>query len=114
MKILITGGRKITNVEWIFSVLKKELTKEDIVIHGGANGVDSIVQAFCSEHNIYQVIMRPIYPSKKEYYLHRNAEMIGMCDRVIAFPNEESKGTWFTITYAKKRKLQVNVYKEKK
>ena len=110
--ILITGSRKIADVSWVFKILKKELKEGDVIIHGGAKGADSIAQAFCNENNFCSVIMRPIYPSKKEYYLYRNAEMVGMCDRVIAFWDGQSRGTWFTINYARKRKLDVKLYKE--
>jgi len=111
--ILITGSRKLIDVDFIFSILKRELTEGDVIIHGGATGVDSITQAFCNENNFSTVIIKPIYPSIKEYYLHRNAEMIRMCDRVIAFWDGVSGGTNFTINYARKRNFDVKVYKEK-
>ncbi len=114
MNVLITGSRKLNNVAFIFNILKKELKEGDVVLHGGASGVDSIVQAFCNEHNFSTAIFKPIYPSKKEYYLHRNAEMVGACDRVIAIWDGESRGTDFTIRYAKARKLDVKVFKEDK
>ncbi len=110
--ILITGSRNITDVSFVFKILRKELTEGDVIIHGGAKGVDSIAQAFCDENNFCSVIVKAIYPSKKDYYLHRNAEMIGMCDRVIAFWDGKSRGTSFTIRYARKRNLDVKVYKE--
>ncbi len=111
MNILITGSRRLTNVDVVFSTLRKELKEGDAVIHGGASGADSIASAYCNENNIACTIMRPIYPSKGDYYLHRNAEMIGMCDRVIAFWDGESRGTKFTINYARQRKLDVKVIK---
>ena len=113
MNVLITGSRKLINVDFIFGILRKELKEGDIIIHGGANGVDNIVQTFCRENNFHQVVMKPIYPSKKEYYLHRNAEMVGMCDRVIALWDGKSRGTDFTIRYARARNFDVKVFKEK-
>lgn len=111
-KILITGSRSINNIAWVFSKLREELKEGDIIIQGGEGGIDSIALAFCNENNFYSVTMRPIYPSKKEYYLHRNAEMIGMCDRVIAFWDGKSRGTDFTVRYARKRNIDVKVFKE--
>ena len=110
--ILITGSRNIIDRSFVFDVLRKELKEGDVIIHGGAQGIDSIAQEFCDDNNFCSVIVRPIYPSKKEYYLHRNAEMIGMCDKVIAFWDGKSRGTWFTINYAKKRNLDIKIYKE--
>lgn len=112
MKILITGSRKFKDYNLIFDTLRKELKEGDIIIHGGAIGVDDIAKMYSEENNVTQVIIRPIYPNKKEYYLHRNAEMIGMCDRVIAFWDGDSRGTEFTIRYARARKLDVKVIKE--
>lgn len=110
--ILITGSRNITERSWVFNILRKELVEGDVIIHGGAQGADSIAQTFCNENNFCSVIVRPIYPSKKDYYLHRNAEMVGMCDRVIAFWDGVSRGTLFTTNYAKDRNLNVKVFKE--
>ena len=110
MKILITGSRSITDKELVFSILDKEIKKDDIIIHGGARGSDSIVKEYCNEKGNCCVVVRPIDPENGIYYLHRNAEMVGMCDRVIAFWDERSRGTKFTIDYAKKRKLEVKVY----
>ena len=111
MKILITGSRKFTDIAYMFKMLRKELSEGDIVIHGGAQGVDSTAQAYCDEHKIQTIIIKAIYPSKREYYLHRNAEMIGMCDRVIGFWNGVSRGTDFTLRYARKRNKDVKTYK---
>lgn len=110
--ILITGSRKITDINWVFSKLREELKEGDVIIQGGASGADSIAMAFCNENGFCLVTMKAIYPSKREYYLHRNAEMIGMCDRVIAFWDGKSRGTDFTVRYARKRNLDVKVFKE--
>ena len=110
MNVLITGSRTITDKDRIFGVLDKEIKEGDVIIHGGARGVDSTIQFYCGERNIPCVCTKPIYPCKKEYYLYRNAEMVGMCDRVIAFWDGESRGTKFTIDYAKSRRLDVRIF----
>lgn len=112
-KILITGSRTIKDKEFIFSVLEKEINNrtQDIIVQGGAIGVDSIAKEFCNKNNIICVTIKPIYPEKKEYYLYRNVEMIGICDKVIAFWDGKSRGTEFTINYAKARKMEVKVFK---
>lgn len=112
--ILITGSRSITSRDFIFGKLREELQEGDVLIHGGAGGVDSIAQEFCDENGFYSVIVRPANLSNSIYFLHRNAEMIGMCDRVIAFWDGKSRGTDFTIRYANARKLGVKIYKEYK
>lgn len=110
MIVLITGSRNTTDVNFIFDKLDKEIKPDDIIIHGGATGVDSITSAWCKHHNIKFRVVRPIFESKKEYYLYRNCEMIGMCNKVIAFWDNMSTGTKFTIKYARGRGKDLKVY----
>jgi hypothetical protein len=112
MKVLITGSRSIQDVAFIFDKLNKHIDRvQDVIIHGGAIGVDNIAEAWCKQNSIKSIIVRPVFESKKEYYLHRNSEMIGMADKIIAFWDGASRGTKFTIDYAKKRNKEVLVLK---
>lgn len=111
MNVLVTGSRKLVDASYIFRILKEELKAGDVIIHGGAVGVDTVASAFANENNFCAVVVRPVFPDRKPYYLHRNAEMVGMCDRVIAFWDGESRGTKFTVDYAKARKLDVKIFK---
>jgi len=116
MNVLITGSRTIKDVDKVFEILDKELKPGDVVIHGGAMGADSLACAYSHQNpnkNLSLVMVPPIYPSKREYYLHRNAEMVGMSERVIALWDGVSRGTKFTINYAKMRNLDVKVYEVK-
>lgn len=112
-KVLVTGSRKCIDVNFVFGILKKELKEGDTIIQGGATGVDSIALAWANNkiHKLNSITIKPLYPSKKEYYLHRNAEMIGMCDRVIAIWDGKSRGTEFTIRYTRKRGIDIKVFK---
>lgn len=111
VNVLITGSRSIVDKKFVWDILRKELSEGDVLIHGGAKGVDTIAQEFCDNEGYYTVVVRPVDPSIGAYYLHRNAEMVGMCDRVIAFHDGASRGTDFTIRYAKARNLGVKVFK---
>ena len=108
--ILITGSRNITDKVFVVEILRRELQEGDVIIHGGAQGVDSIAQDFCDANIFCSVVMKAIHPEKKEYYLYRNVEMIGMCDRVLAFWDGKSRGTDFTIRYAKARNIDVKIF----
>lgn len=101
-KILITGSRGFNRTDLVWNTLRS-YGDSITLIHGGASGADSLAQDYADDKGIKTEIVRPIYPSKKEYYLHRNAEMVGMCDEVVAFWDGKSRGTLFTILYAKKR-----------
>jgi len=102
MKILITGSRNIKDKGWIKDILKQHIKQEDIVIQGGATGVDIISADWCLAKGISKKTIRPTR-TFKPYYLHRNAEMVGMCDKVLALWDGVSRGTEFTINYAKSR-----------
>jgi len=107
--ILITGSRKWTDEKTIEKVLKK-LPEDVLIIHGGATGADQITDNKCKALGIPTKVYRPVKESIGAYYLHRNAEMVGVCDEVIAFWDGESRGTKFTIDYAEARGKLVTVY----
>jgi predicted Rossmann fold nucleotide-binding protein DprA/Smf involved in DNA uptake len=113
-RILVTGSRSITSKEYVFDILNKHVEKGDTVIQGGAVGVDSIALEWCQNKsdsmNINFKTIRPVNPKDKISYLYRNAEMIGMCDIVIAIWDGKSRGTLFTTNYAKARGLEVIIY----
>ena len=110
MKVLVTGSRNFADVATVFKALDESNATE--IIHGGANGADSIASAWCRQKGVKETVIRPIFPSRREYYQHRNAEMVGMCDFVIAFWDKKRGGTKFTMTYAKKRGKTVVTYYE--
>ena len=113
MRVLITGSRSLNNERskyFIYFILKNRIDKEkDIVIHGGAPGVDMIAEEWCEYNKVQTKVVRPIHKNQSIYYLHRNAEMIGICDKVIAFWDNKSRGTQFTIDYARERGVPVEV-----
>ena len=113
-KYLICGSRKYDNKTHLFvnEQLSKLLVYDiDVVITGACVGVDTFVIEFCDKNNIEQIKVRPVRTDIKDYYLHRNAEMIGMCDEVIAFWDGKSRGTKFVIDYAKARNKEVTIIK---
>ena len=114
MKILITGSRTINLREYVFYILDKEISDGDFLIQGGANGVDNLVIEWCNSHkkDVNWNTIRPLDKTDKFSYLLRNVEMITMCDKVIAIWDGKSKGTKFTINYAKARNKPVKIYNQ--
>lgn len=111
-KILITGSRNFKDLERMKEIIAEQIgLSGNIVIHGGAMGVDSYAEAVCNIYSISTIVIEPVNKQIKEYYLHRNAEMIGMCDEVIAIWDGASRGTKFTIDYAKARNKPVKIIK---
>jgi len=114
MNILVTGSRELFGEKqriFIIDKLNQIIKKDDIIIHGGASGVDACVEYWCMSNHIKSLIVRPVDVTKKENYLYRNCEMVAMCDKCIAFWDGYSRGTKFTFEYAQKRNKPVEIYK---
>jgi predicted Rossmann fold nucleotide-binding protein DprA/Smf involved in DNA uptake len=109
MNILVCGSRSIKDKKVVFENLGDFIAIGDTVIQGGCQGVDTFASEWCLKHQIATITVRPVRTDIKEYYLHRNSEMIGMCDKVIAFWDNASRGTKFVIDYANKRRKNVTI-----
>ena len=106
MKLLIVGSRSITN----FDLEGYVPPETDIIISGGANGVDTLAEQYADKHRITKLIVRPEY---KRYGraapLKRNEQMVDMCDEVLVIWDGVSKGTKYTVDYAHKSGKKVTV-----
>ena len=106
MKLLIVGSRSITDFD-----LQGHIPPEtDLIISGGANGVDTLAEQYADKYRISKVIVRPDYARYgKAAPLKRNEVMVDMCDEVLVIWDGVSKGTKFTIDNAKKKGKRVTV-----
>lgn len=106
MIILVTGGRKYSNTEQLYSVLDWYHEKFGIetVIQGGARGADELAKEWCWENGILPttVLARWNEYGKSAGFI-RNKEMFILfhksIDIVIAFPG--GNGTKHCIKVAK-------------
>ncbi len=99
MKIAIIGSREIEFVD-IGAYLPK---KCNLIISGGARGVDACAAKYAREHKIDLIELLPRY----DFYgrrapLYRNMEIVNLADEVLAFWDGKSRGTGFVIDYCKK------------
>ncbi len=110
MKYAIVGSREYNDLgqvrEWV-----QMMEENDVLVSGGAKGVDGAAMNEAEKMGISQLIF---YPDYKKYGsrrapIARNIEIVDNCDEVIAFWDGESKGTHFTIDYAKKTNKTVTV-----
>lgn len=113
MKITIIGNRE----GWSYPFVKKKLLelgvkKTDLIISGGAVGVDQYAQDFAKDIGVQ---IRIIYPDpdlpSPQRYFERNEKMAELCDKVIAFNLHEKSGTQNTINHATKFGKEIIVIK---
>ena len=57
VKILVTGSRKLNQADivWNYFMNRDDITE---IIHGGAMGADSLVEAYALQNNIKTTIIR--------------------------------------------------------
>ena len=107
MKVAVIGSRNLTNVE--ISKYIPENTEE--IISGGARGIDTLAEAWADKNGISKIIIKPEYEKfKRGAPLKRNEKIVELADIIIALWDGKSRGTKFTIDYAKKLKKEVKVY----
>ena len=106
MKLMIAGSRSINNFD-----LEKYIPNEvDMIISGGAKGIDAIAEKYADRHKLSKLVLRPKYNLYgKAAPLKRNDEMIDMADCILVIWDGKSKGTSYTIKCAEKKNKQVNL-----
>ena len=106
MKLLIVGSRSITDFD-----LSPYISAEvDTVISGGAGGVDSIAERYADLHRLSKFILRPRYDLYgRAAPLKRNEEMVRLADAVLVIWDGCSKGTQYTLSYAKKNNKPITL-----
>ncbi len=99
MKLLIVGSRSITD----FDLSPHVPPDVDTVISGGANGVDTLAQTYADLYRLSKYIIRPRYDLYGRVApLKRNEQMVDMADAVLVIWDGHSRGTQYTVRYAKK------------
>ncbi len=106
MKLLIAGSRTIDQFD-----LSQYITKDvDLIISGGACGIDLLAEKYADDHRISKLIMRPKYHVYgKAAPILRNHEMVDLADRVLVVWDGVSRGTKDTIAYAKQQQKEIEV-----
>lgn len=98
MKIAIIGSRSLTDVDLGAYI---EETPE-AVISGGARGVDTLARQYAQERNIPLVEILPEYDRYgRRAPLVRDREIARQCDKLYAFWDGVSRGTIYTVRYAR-------------
>lgn len=99
MKLLIVGSRSITDFD-LSLYIPADI---DTVISGGADGIDTLAEQYADSHRISKYIIRPRYDLYgRAAPLKRNEQMVDMADAVLVIWDGKSRGTQYTVKYAKK------------
>ena len=103
MKIAIVGSRNPGNIDIAVELEKRiNIKNEDIIISGGAKGIDTLAAEYANKRNVQLVEYRPDYSKHgRAATFIRNRQIIENADMVVAFWNG-SRGTKYSIDYANK------------
>ena len=107
MKVAVVGSRSITEAD-----LDRYIPPDaDLIISGGAVGVDTLAEKYADEKGIKKMILYPDYELYgKSAPLIRDKLIVDHADMVIAVWDGTSSGTEFTISYAKRRGVPCEIY----
>ena len=97
---MIAGSRSITD----FDISPYIPEGTDLIISGGAKGIDTLAEQYADKMKLSKFISRPDYARyKRGAPLIRNKSMVDYADKVLVFWDGASKGTKQTIDYAEKQ-----------
>lgn len=105
MKVAIVGSRYFTDYN-VFRLLINPFRKQfdfNMIISGGANGIDELAYRYAVQCGITFVCHPPILSEGiPRAYHRRNLRIVSQADVIIALPMGESRGTRHTMSLAKR------------
>jgi predicted Rossmann fold nucleotide-binding protein DprA/Smf involved in DNA uptake len=103
-KWAIVGSRDFPDKDFVFKILDEVLKPGDVVVSGGARGVDSWAAEYAKQHNLEVKVFEPDWRMYgRGAGMRRNQYIVSEADEVIAFWDGLSKGTENTIGLAEKQ-----------
>lgn len=101
-KVAIIGSREWKDHEMVRDYVQS-LNATDVVVSGGARGVDQWAQIYAEERGLDTLIFEADWDQHgRRAGLIRNHDIIGAADRVVAFWDKVSTGTQHSISLARK------------
>lgn len=107
MKVAVIGSRSFNDATLLSDTLAEYPIS--LLVSGGAKGADSLAEAYAKERNISTQIIKPDWSIGKHAGFVRNTAIIEASDVVIAFWDGKSKGTFDSLTKAKRLKKKAVV-----
>ena len=85
-------------------------TAQTQFISGGAKGIDTLAEQYAEQNRLKKIIIKPEYEKYgKAAPIKRNETMVELADAVLVIWDGKSKGTKYTIDYAKKLNKEITV-----
>ena len=119
MKLAIVGSRSFKDEGYIWQEIERFIRDHSharpVILSGGASGVDEYAKRYAEKWNLNYIVFQPYFvaePTAKFKALHyfvRNRQIVDNADKVLAFWDGISKGTDYTVQYAKKIRTPVMV-----
>ena len=107
MNLLIVGSRKIEAFDLSPYIANETV---DLIITGGAQGVDSLAEEYADQHQISKLVLRPQYKKfGRAAPLKRNEQMVALADQILIIWDGKSKGTQYTLDYAKRQNRETRL-----
>lgn len=107
VKLAIVGSRNAPKIDIGAYV---NFFSPSVIITGGARGVDSQAAAYAVANGIPLIVRKPNYAAHLQGAPIRRNEIIATeCDILLAFWDGASRGTKYTIEYARKKGKKVTV-----
>lgn len=112
MHISVSGSRSFNNYQQLNEIMNHFKPWITHVNHGGAQGLDSMVERWCNENSIPTTIYKPQYQhaNDRQAPLRRNIDIVRNTSFLLAFPTSDSRGTWHAVNEAKKMGITVYVH----
>lgn len=111
MRIGIVGSRTIRVLELSRYI---HTTPEDVIISGGAEGVDMMAYHFAKKNGLQMIIHFPNYElDGKGAPLKRNQRIVDDSDVIFAFWDGKSRGTMNTVLKARRANKAVKLIQVK-
>lgn len=109
MKAGVFGCRTSFTYEQVAAVLSEHVF--DVIVSGGAAGVDSFAAQFANEHSIKLIEFLPDFSQgydPSQYFL-RNRRIVQESDVLFCFWDGRSHGTSYTLEYALSQGKEVTI-----
>lgn len=111
MKLAVVGSRTFTDYK-LLKLTLDELSGIDLIISGGANGADKLVERYAFENGIKTTIYIPEWSKLgRSAGIIRNKIIVESADMVVAFWDGISHGTKNSIELAKKANKILKIMK---